>query len=149
MSAIPTTRRLIEAYAESEPWKLHHDRAIVCHDVEEAMQWGIRLFRGLSEQEATLQARAIASRADGPTPEMNEFEQVFRRWVERSEMTLCAATEFSEEGFVVAGLDEFRRIVEEARCQMELWDFEPELLPTEEARLHLRPENPRPGRYGS
>jgi hypothetical protein len=149
MSAIPTTRRLIEAYAESEPWKLHHDQAMACRDIEEAMRWGVRLFRGLSEQEAALQARAIASRGHGPDLDMSEYEELFRQLVEMSEMILRGAAKLSEEGFKVEGLDEFRRVAEEARCQVELWGFESELLPIEEARLRLRPENPRPERYES
>jgi hypothetical protein len=121
---------------------------MACRDIEEAMGWGIRLFRGLSEQEAILQARTIAGRGDEPNPDMSEFEQVFRQWVEISEMILIAAATLSEEGFKPDGLDEFRRVAEEARCQVELWGFEPELLPIEEARLRLRPQNPRPERYG-
>jgi hypothetical protein len=148
MSAIPTTRRLIRAFAEAEPWKVHHDRAMACRDIEEAMGWGVRLFQGLSEQEAILQARAIASRGDEPSPDMSEFEQVFRQWIEISEMILSVATRLSEEGYAVDGLDEFRRVAEEARCQVELWDFEPEILPIEEALLRVSPGNPRPERYG-
>jgi hypothetical protein len=49
----------------------------------------------------------------------------------------------------VDGLDEFRRIAEEARCQIELWDLEPEIRPLEEALPLVRPGNPRPDRYGA
>lgn len=148
MSAIATTRRLIEAYAGSEPWKVQHDRAMACRDIEEALGWGIRLYRGLCEQEATLQARAIAGQPGEADSDTREFEQVFREWVATAQMILSAAATLAEEGFQMDSLEEFRQVTEEARCQVELWEFAPELLPVEAARPDLRPENPRPERYG-
>jgi hypothetical protein len=149
MSAIPTTRRLIEAYAESEPWKEHHDRAMLCRDIEELMTWGIHLFRGLCELEANLQSRALARKGEGLGLESAEFERVYRLWVTTSEGVLRLAGDLSEDGFPVDGLDEFRRIAEEARCQIGLWDLEPEIRPIEEVLPLVRPENPRPDRYGA
>ncbi len=55
----------------------------------------------------------------------------------------------SAKGYDVEGLDDLRRAVEEGRCQIELWDLESELPAIEEARPFLRPENPRPARYGT
>jgi hypothetical protein len=149
MSAIPTTRRLIEAYAESEPWKEHHDRAMLCRDIEELMTWGVHLFRGLCDLEANLQSRALARRGEGLSLDSAEFEQAYRLWVTTSEGVLRLAGDLSEEGFQIDGLDKFRRIAEEARCQIELWDLEPEICPIEDALPLVRPENPRPDRYGA
>ena len=61
---------------------------------------------------------------------------------------LRVAAKLADEGFRVDGLDEFRQAADEARRQTELWDMESELLPIEEARAHLQPDNPRPERYG-
>lgn len=147
MSAISTTRRLIEAYA-SEPWKEQHDQAMLCRDIEEAMAWGVRLYRGLMEEEAAIQARALARRGEESAPDLSEFEEVFRQWVATSEMVLRVVERLADKGLQVDGLDVFRRVAEEARCQLELWDLEPEILPIEEALSLVRPENPRPNRYG-
>lgn len=148
MSAIPMARRLIEAYAASEPWKVDHQRAMACRDIEEAMAWGIRLLRGLSDEQATLQARAIAGRSEEIDRQLAEIEDLFRQLVVNLRMTLAGAEHLTQEGFPLDGLDEFRGLAEEAQCQVELWDFERELLPIEEARPRLKPENPRPERYG-
>jgi hypothetical protein len=148
MPAIRTTRRLIKAYAESEPWKESHDRAMLSYEIEELITWGIHLFRGLTDLEATLQSRALAKKEAPDDRDWSEFEGAYRMWVSASNMILAPASELVEEGFQVDGLNEFRRIAEEARCQIELWDLEPEIRPIEEALPSIRPENPRPTRYG-
>jgi hypothetical protein len=148
MSAISTTSRLVEAYAESQPWKEDHARAMLCGDIEEAMTWGIHLFRGLSDLEAHLQARVLRGKVAPGHFDWGEFERVYRLWVKASEGFLRLAENCVEDGLQVEGLGEFREIVEEARCQIELWDLEPEIRPLEEALPLIRPGNPRPARYG-
>jgi hypothetical protein len=149
MSAISTTRRLISSYAECEPWKEHHDQAMLCWDVEEKMAWGINLLQGLSDLEARLQARVLGGREAWQKLDLAEIEQAYRSWVTGSESLLRQAEALAEQGFPLDGLAEFRGKVEEVRCQIELWDLEPEIRPIEEALPLTKPENPRPARYGS
>ena len=82
------TRRLIEAYAETEPWKEQHDRVMLCYDIEKLMRWGIHLFRGLSELEVILQARALGSKGATPSLDWTELEWAYRKWVTTSEGVL-------------------------------------------------------------
>ena len=86
---------------------------------------------------------------DPSDPVWVEHYRAYRAWVAASEGFLKVGMGLSEEGHDVEGLDEFRRAVEEARYQVELWDLEAELPPIEEARRFARPENPRPARYGA
>jgi hypothetical protein len=122
---------------------------MLCRDLEETMTWGITLFRGLNEMEGWLQARVLGGREGLHQLDQSEFERAYRLWVTASETILRFAEELAREGFSVEGLDTVRGITEEARCQVELWDFEPEIRPIEEVRPLVRPENPRPGRYGA
>jgi hypothetical protein len=149
MSTISTTYRLISTYADPEPWKEYHDRAILCRDIEETIAWGIYLFRDLSDLEARFQARVFGGGEVLHNLDRNEFERAYRLWVTGSMAILREAEGLAEEGFPVNGLDEFRGIAEEARCQIELFDLEPEIRPIEEVLPLIRPENPRPARYGT
>jgi hypothetical protein len=149
MLAFRTTGRLIQTYAESDPRTEGHDRAMWCRAIEEILGWGIRLLRGLAEIEAELQARALGGKVAPSDPVWAEHDRAYRSWVAGSEGFLKAATELSEEGYDVHDLDEFRRAVEEARCQVELWELESELPTIEEMRPLARPQNPRPARYGT
>ena len=149
MAAFRTTGRLIQAYAESEPWKESHDRAMFCRSLEEVLGWGVRIFRGLTDLAVIEQARALEADGTTPTVVWSEYERIYRAWVEASESYLMHAMKLSEEGYAIEGLDEFRRVFEEAHCQTELWDFEPELAPIEDARFIASPGNPRPARYGA
>ena len=149
MPAFQTTNRLIRVYAESEPWTEHHDRAMFCRSLEEVLGWGVIIRRRLAEIEVILQAQALEGEVPSSHPIWAEYDKLYRLWVVASEGFLKHGTELAEEGYEVDGLDEFRRALEEARCQVELWDLEAELPAIEEMRPFARPENPRPARYGT
>ena len=150
MPAFRTTSHLIRAYAESNPsWEASHDEAMYCRDVEEILVWGVCLFRGLARIEADLQGRALAGKVDPSDPVWAEYDKAYRSLVAASEAFLRMGEDLSARGYDVEGLDDLRGAVEEGRCQIELWDLEPELPAIEEARPFLRPENPRPARYGT
>jgi hypothetical protein len=147
MPAIRTTRRLLTAYADREPWAIDHDEAGTCLVVEEKLAWGVPLFRGLLELEARTQDRARKA----PDPDAEERLELmplfYRLWLDASEFYLGRAEEFSEKGYAVAGLDDFRMTVEEARCLLGNLALEEEIRPIEELIGRSHPENPRPERY--
>lgn len=154
MPVLRATQRVISAYAESEPrrdesWDESHDLAMYCREIEDALAWGVYLFRDLSDLEARSQARVLRGELAPDGYDWEGHERDFRRWAAASEKFLGLAEDLAREGFDVGGLEEFRTVVEEARCLIGLWDFEPELRPIEEARPLTRPENPRPDRYPS
>ena len=146
MPTSSTTYRLISTYAAQEPWKEHHDRAILCRDVEETITWGIYLFRGLTELEAHLQALAL--RGAGAVPDWSEFERAYRLWVTASESMLLVAETLAAEGFPIDDLAKLHEIAEEARCQVDLWDLEPEIRPLLSAAL-AQAGQPPTARYGA
>jgi hypothetical protein len=149
MPATGPTSRLISTYTESAPWKEDHDQAMHCSDVEVAMTWGVALFRGLCRLEANLQARVLEGREAADQIDWDEFDQAYRAWVVKSEALLQLAGGLADNGFQVNGLDEFRAAVEEGRCQIELRELEPTIRPIEEALSLVKPDNPRPARYGT
>jgi hypothetical protein len=148
MPAIRTTRRLLSAYADREPWKEGHDEARGCLDVEEKLAWGVPIFKGLLDLEARAQAHALK----GPSPEAEQLLELmplfYQLWAEASEFYLGRARAFSESGYEVEGLDEFQATVEEARCLLGNLGLEEEIRPMEALMGLARPENPRPDRYG-
>ena len=58
------TRSLLSASADREPWQPDHDEAQRCFDLQEALAWGIQIFRGLNEQEARFQIQAMGQLND-------------------------------------------------------------------------------------
>ena len=148
MPAIHTTRRLLSAYADKEPWKQAHDKTQMCLDVEEKLAWGVHLFRGLVDLEARQQAHAM-QRPDADAVQFLEvMPLLYQVWLDASEFFLDAARGFANCGYVVDGLEPFEATVEEARCLLENLALEDEIRVAEELISIARPENPRPDRYG-
>jgi hypothetical protein len=149
MTASRTTRRLLSAYADLEPWKRDHDEAQSCLDVEENLAWGVNLYRGLLERESrkSLQISRDFDQEEAASffAEMTQFYQM---WLNASEVYLDAARSFVGSGYVVDGLDAFEQTVEEARCLLGNLALESEIRPIEELIALAKPENPRPERYG-
>ena len=142
------TRRLLEAYAADEPWKVDHDGVKRCWEVEDGLSMGLDLYRWLSKRESKLQALAIAGELAADDPcwgELDAFRRVLlagsRRWMERAERMEAA-------GYPVEGIEDFRLAVEEATAIIECAEFAETLPPAEELFRLARPENPRPDRYG-
>lgn len=149
MSSIHTTRKLISAYAESESGERDHRDAMHCRDVEEALAWGVCLFRGLADLEARLQADAIrqAELAASEAGWVEDLKDVYQKWAETSERILEAAESLTARGYDVEGLEPFRASVEEGRCILGNWELESEIPPIEDLIRSARPTNPRPEQY--
>lgn len=147
MATISMTHRYASDYAESEPWKIDHDMAMRCRDIEEAMVWGGRLFRAASEDEARFQDRVFRGELSPDDPTLGQIEEVYRILASAFEMVLESAERIASHGFAVEGLDDFRLVVEEARCMVGSFDIEAEIRPVEEL-LPLCQGNPNPERYG-
>jgi hypothetical protein len=147
MDKVHTTRRLVSAYAESEPWKIEHDRAMQCRDIEDALIWGERLLRAVSEDEKRYQARAARGERAAGDLIQTQIEESYRILGSAFELVLESAEALNAHGFAVEGLDHFRLVVEEARCLLDSFDIEAEMRPTQELS-HLARGCPRPERYG-
>lgn len=152
MSSIRTTSRLILAYAQTgfEEWKSDHDLAMVCRDVEEAITWGIQLFRGLTKIEAGLQAEVCRSQLSeaqyGPlyASIANDYQRLF----ETFEKILETEEKLGRFGYALDGVEEFHEVAEEARCVVDSMELESKVRPIEELIPWAKPDNPRPERYG-
>ncbi len=147
MSAFSTKRRLISAYAESESWKNAHAQAMHCRDLEEDMAWGVKLFRGLVEAEARLQALNLKGRMAADDPVWPEIDECYRAWTAVSGKILAEAERLAAIGFAVEGSMTFRATLEEAWNLLGNMDLEGEIRPFEELAGMAKPENPRPERY--
>lgn len=147
MPAIRTTRRLLSAYAENEPWKTEYNRSQGCFDVEEKLAWGVPIFKGLLDLEARAQAQGLRK----SSPEVDQLLELmplfYQLWSEVSETYLKQAREFVEQGHSVEGLDEFQETVEEARCLLENLKLEENMHPIEKLIEQAKPNNPDPDRY--
>lgn len=149
MATISRTRRYVADYAQSEPWKADHDQAMRCQAIEEAMIWGGRLFRAVSEDEARFQSLVFRGELDPDDPVQGQFEDAYRTLLPAFEAVLDAAEACAAHGFTVAGRDDFRLVVDEARCMVGSFDIETEIRPHEELLTLVRPDNPDPARYGA
>ncbi|MEO6810908.1 MAG: hypothetical protein ABI353_17490 [Isosphaeraceae bacterium] len=147
MFTIGTTQRLVTAYAESEPWKTEHDRAMQCQDLEEAMIWGSRLFRAVVEVDEWNQARAIRGEPGPGNVIQDQIEKSYQILALACDRVLKSADALTAHRFAVEGLEEFRLLVEEAWCMAAGFEIEAEMRPIEEL-LPLAKGCPRPERYG-
>ena len=120
---------------------------MTCLDVEATMSMGVKLFRWLTDGEARCQQLALRGEVPPDDPVWEDIEQAYRSWLLASEKLLIRADEFARDGFDLDGLGEFRTTVDEARSLVALWEFEPQILPIEEALPLTKPQNPLPTRY--
>ncbi len=152
MATLRITRRLLSAYTDKESWKNDHKNdhieAQSCLDVEEVLAWGVTLYRGLNDMEARAQTRASGRAGTEEALMLEVMPLLYKLWLDASEFFLDRARGFVRAGYSVAGLEAFEATVEEARCLSENLGLEDEIRPIEELMARVRPENPRPGRYG-
>ena len=146
MSQISMAKTLITAYGDREPWKEQHDRAMLCREVEDIIDWGIVLFHGLSDAEARYQSQVIHC---GDAENRSDLDETYRSLTGMFRRCLNVADKLTAEGFMVERLDEFRAIVHEAECLVESADFEVGLPAIEDMERIASPANPRPDRYPS
>lgn len=148
MSLATTTKRLISAYADAEQWKAPHREAMLCRDIEDDIAWGVRLFRGLCEHDAKLQALVINGKVAPDDPALSEIASLYDMWVRAARQRLKFVNTMEKEGFSVEGAEDFQATLEEAECFIENSGFGERLPAIEELIQHARPDNPRPERYG-
>lgn len=148
MQSIRITQRLISAFTEAEPWKIDHDEAMRCSDLEDSMAWAVRLMNGLAEDEARLQSVAMGATAEDCEAVVAKFDKMRKELVDACREALPLVGSLMQQGYRVDGVDEFRRALEEAQNLLEAAEFERGLPPFEESRRLVRPNNPRPERYG-
>ncbi len=149
MSSLSTTCRMVSIYAEADDdlVQQEHDHAMACLDLEEIVACGLMTYELLCDVEARFQAAAFQDKI-GPKDEVwSKLRELYRKWHQRSEKVLEAATTFQKQGFNVEKLSEFQDAIDEIQCRMELWDIEPRVMTFEEAVRAVKPDNPRPGRY--
>jgi len=145
---MPTmSRRLISAYAVEEPWKKEHDEVKFCWIVEDSMAWGVRLFRGLCDEEARCQAHALRGQVDADHPFWAEIDESYRDWLGKVENVLSTADRLVGAGHTLKGLEEFRATIEEGRSVIGNAELAEELPSADEMIAGARPENPRPETY--
>ncbi len=142
------TRRQIAAYAEGGPWKVDHDAAMACRDVEDCLEIGICLYRRIVEIESRNQELALSGRLPDVEACLKEVDDLYRMWHGASRKWLADIEALAARGgFNVDGLGAFRAAVEEAGCVIGNNELEPQIHPFEELLTIARPDNPRPDRY--
>lgn len=146
--SIRVTQRLISAFTNAEPWKIDHDEAMLCRDLEDSMAWAVRLMNGLAEDEARLQNIARGATAEDCEVVVAKFDNMRKELVDGCRAAVPLVESLMQQGYRVDGVGEFRQALEEAQNMLDAAEFERELPPLEELRRLVRPNNPRPERYG-
>lgn len=136
MSSSRLTRRMISAYAEIEPWKEDHDRALACYAVEDTLSWGLLLFQGLSEEDANWHTHVLESKIPYDEAQEAELIENYRNWLEASNRLLPTIGQLEEWGFEVRGAHEFRKKCREAHGVL----TEDVVFFADEALVNLRDE---------
>jgi hypothetical protein len=141
------TRRLVEEYARVEPWKVDHDRAMICLDFEDSLKTATALFRRIADHDAEWQAALKGATEELIDTYIKEVDSLYRTWLDASRKWVAFGERLARDGFDVAGLDDFRPVVEEAEAIVAGHEIDALLPPLEELEAVARPENPRPDRY--
>ncbi len=141
-------RRMLSAYAESEPWKQDHEDAILSFELEEMIAYGVSLIRGLMSDDALWEERVRKGIVPYREEDRLQFSEDYRRWADVGRTLLKSAESLDSAGHRIQGLEAFRLALEEVDCILGAEEFET-LLPPVEEMLHLANRgNPRPERYG-
>jgi len=157
MASIKTTRRLIEKFAEEEPWKQKHDKLQDCWRIEEKLVSGIFVLKDLMERESRVirsgevESPGLSDIAGAST--LDEFfaltKSLYAFWTSAAKKHLRTAERFQEtEGYAVDGIEEFRQILEETECMLGNIQLESELNPAGKTTWTESTANPDPARYG-
>ena len=105
---------MVQRYCEdSERWQRDHADAMAVRDVEEWIRIGLGLFANIQSAEA----RAYSAKVEAADIERldSEFADEFTAWLKPPEMLLAAAVTWTQQGFQVEGVDEFREAIAQAR----------------------------------
>ena len=142
-----TTSRFLRIYADKEQWKLDHYEAQSCFDMEEKMEWGVRLFGVMLDLEARVQVLALKEQDSRMAEQLAMMPVLYQLWLEASEFYLDQAQKLMMSGHKLNKLDEFQSALEEARCLVGNLNLEEQILPFEALMSKAKPTNPRPERY--
>ncbi len=108
------TRRMISAYAEIEPWKVDHNRALACYDVGNDISCGLVLFQMLSEEDANWHTHVLESKIPYDEAQEAELLENYRSWLDASNRLLSKIGVLEGWGYEVRGAKEFREKCQEA-----------------------------------
>ena len=147
MPTFRETNRLLNIDADKESWKRSHDEAQSCLDLAQQLVRGVETYHEMLDWEA--QTQRDTAPQSGPTTDqsLDLFPSLYQLWIYASEFYLEEALDFAGKGHAVAGLDEFRTTLEEARCLVGSWIFEEQIRPVEALIAGASPQNPNPERY--
>jgi hypothetical protein len=148
MSSRLLARRMLAAYAESEPWKAEHDEVMRFYEVEEAIAYGNSLFLGLTTDDALWQAHVQRGELVFREEDRLQIAANYRSWIETSQRILSEVDRLAQDRSDIQGIATFRQHLQEAICILDAESFETELPPVEQLLLLADQGNPRPDRYG-
>jgi len=100
---------------EAERWRVDHDAAMHCLDVENAISFGVYLFERISRADEFWQLQVF----NGAALQSEEIDkgtaELYQLWAGNSDRYLTELDRLEKQGFEVVGADEFRRCCKEVR----------------------------------
>ena len=113
---VESVRRHVKSYEErADAWKVDHDVATHCYEVEENIAYGIFVFERISRFDEDLHdgffKEAIAFSAEA----VNDVEQLYRQWSVVGENCIKAIEDLERRGYRVEGAEAFRQRIQEAK----------------------------------
>jgi len=86
-AAFAVVRDAIESYqrhAENEPWKIDHDAAMKCYDLEEMLWVGNGIFDAITQFDENYRARCFAGVTEYDTNHPNTIKEAYAWWLRPS-----------------------------------------------------------------
>jgi hypothetical protein len=147
-SAMQSLISAYSSYPEPDAWKIEHDAAMLCYDVEGAGIWAVKLFEGIQEEAVRLQSHAFRGEIAPDASDWVMLNQCYRDWTGAAQRWLAVARKLVRAGYPIQGIDELQAAFDEGSSIVGNADLANELLPHEQLVAGARPQNPSPDRYG-
>lgn len=107
-------RFLAEYSEQAERWKLDHDEAMACRDLEQLLVMGLMLAFSIDMIDTNWRTAMLADQVEYDLAEEEEIRGRYRAWLAPAADILGRIEAMEAKGFAVKWADEFRRAHREA-----------------------------------
>jgi hypothetical protein len=97
----------------AEGWKAAHTEAMVCRDIEEGIRIGLAILTNIRRRCETAMAEIENGRAEFSWEGSRDFSELYRWWLERSNLLLAAVMACEAANYQVEGAGDFRREIQD------------------------------------
>lgn len=107
-----------------ESWRIDHQHAMACHDLEDWLDYGLALLASIRKIEERRRSRASGKKTEIDRKLMEALDRLMEAWYAPSGHLLQQIEAMERQGYVVANASEFRQACTTGR----MWGMDPAQL---------------------